>query len=139
MWRAILSGLIILGLGLGHSVSQAQGPPPRILADLPLIVMAGDPGLPQCIELESGTLTIRLQRTGDLGGGPVAVTFRLSPFVVAEPILPALTPTDTPVTVSAPITGGVYCYSLAHPQPWMNRPESAPLGQRIHLQLTWQP
>ena len=110
----------------------------RVIADLPVLILpSGGSRDGHCLALEAGTLTVELQRVGDLGGGSYPVTFSLDSFVTAASPLPELSVGEARVTASVSIDKGHYCYSLRHSQEWVNRPESGPKGQVIHLRLIW--
>ena len=139
MRRWVTSGLLGALLALAVAGVQAQTEQPRVIADMPLVVMPGG-STPQCIMLQAGTLTVDLQRTGNMGGGAYPVSFSLRPFVVAEALLPEISVADTPLSVAVPVgNAGIYCYSMSHSQEWTTRPESAPRGQMVHLRLTFAP
>lgn len=118
--------------------AHAQESTPRVLMDMAFVVYPGDAAGPQCLMLDGGALTVELQRTGDLGGGPAPVQFALRPFVVAPGLLDMAVP-DSPTSTTVTISRGVYCYSLGQGQPWVDRPASAPRGQIVRLRLALAP
>ena len=111
----VLALALLLGAPTGHRAAAQDAPPQRVIADMVIRTLPLE-GEGHCIVLEAGHLTVTLQLVGDTPSRPVSFA-----FVGYRGSDPAATigarPSLSTATFTAPLSGGLYCYTLQNETP----------------------